>query len=207
MKSMFWGVLIIFAEIVLVSLLVSADWAANQTVEEHRMIASQMGSDTAQAVSARADDWYDRWIVETGVVDAFRSAVPTEKEKAASRGLENSFDLFFEYELSRIEALLDVVYWALKRLAILLLWLPVMAPVFLLALGDGLLQRKIRMQTFAFSSPLVQEAAGSIAIATTFVILLLFFLPFAVPPLAAPALLAVASLFLGISIANLRKRI
>ena len=199
--------LIIFAEIVLVSLLVSADWAANQTVEEHRMIASQMGSDTAQAVSARADDWYDRWIVETGVVDAFRSAVPTEKEKAASRGLENSFDLFFEYELSRIEALLDVVYWALKRLAILLLWLPVMAPVFLLALGDGLLQRKIRMQTFAFSSPLVQEAAGSIAIATTFVILLLFFLPFAVPPLAAPALLAVASLFLGISIANLRKRI
>ena len=199
--------LIIFAEIVLVSLLVSADWAANQTVEEHRMIASQMGSDTAQAVSARADDWYDRWIVETGVVDAFRSAVPTEEEKAASRGLENSFDLFFEYELSRIEALLDVVYWALKRLALLLLWLPVTAPVFLLALGDGFLQRKIRMQTFAFSSPLIQEAAGSIAIATTFVILLLFFLPFAVPPLAAPALLAVASLFLGISVANLRKRI
>lgn len=166
-----------------------------------------MGSDTARAVSARADDWYERWIVETGVVDALRSAVPTEEEKLASRGLENSFDLFFEYELSRIEALLDVVYWALKRLALLLVWLPVMAPVFLLALGDGLLQRKIRMQTFAFSSPLIQGAAGSIAMATTLVILLLFFLPFAVPPLAAPALLAVASLFLGISFANLRKRI
>ena len=166
-----------------------------------------MGQDTAQAVSARADEWYERWIVETGLADALHSAVPTEEEKFASRGLENSFDLFFEYEISRIEALLDVVYWALKRLALLLVWLPVMAPIFLLALGDGFLQRKIRMQTFAFSSPLIQEAAGNIAIATTFVILILFFLPFAVPPLAAPTFLAVASLFFGISIANLRKRI
>ena len=181
--------------------------AAEQTAEEHRMIASQMGADTAEAVALKADGWYDRWIVETGVVDALHSAVPTEEEKAASRGLENSFDLFFEYELSRIEALLDVFYWAFKRLALLLVWLPVMAPVFLLALGDGLLQRKIRMQTFAFSSPLIQEASGTIAVATTFVILLLFFLPFAVPPLAAPALLAVASLFIGICFANLRKRI
>ena len=194
-------------EITLGLTLISSDYAAEAASREHELLIESLGLRTAEIVQQQAENWYQTLMIESGAEDALWTIIPTHAEAASSRGLENAFSAFFRFAATRLEAFSDCIFWAFKRAALLAIWVPIMLPVFAMATADGWLRRKVKMQTFAFSSPFVQKVAGHLAFLAGGALLLYFFLPVAMPPAVAPVLLALSAGLIAISVANVRKRL
>lgn len=207
---LFWlFVIVVCLELFLTLALVPSEYVKLGMLKERAYIADEMGETTALALDEQAHDWYKPVMIDTGISDAVTRFVTTsdETKQGMTGGAAVIRDKTFPYFEDRVKAFVFCMYWSFKRVALLLLWLPAMLPVFILAMFHGLMFRKVKMQTFAFSSPLVEQIATWGAVIGVFGLLLLFFLPFAVPPVVAPTLLAGIGILIGLSISNMRKRI
>ena len=209
MRTPFWLILCLFIiEIVVLMVLLPGSWVNDSINREFVLVGQTYGEERQSWIKSKADSWYRYSIVESGLYDAtYNLLIPTEAQKANSIGMENAGDPIFAWVETRIDAFADVIYSFYLRSALLLLWLPYMLILFLPALYDGAMSRKIKKTNFDYASPAVHRwgvrMIGVIAVG----LFITFLLPVVLHPLLLPASLGVCCVCIGLIGGNLQKRI
>ena len=186
----------------------NSDFAKENTIKEGIKIEQVLGTETAIAVTQQADKWFYDLIEKINIEErTIRHFVPTEEEKARSRGMENMGDWLFPIVEDRVVGTFDMIFWIFKRIALMLIWLPLLVPLCLVATFDGILQRRIKLENFAMASPLKQRIGTLGSVFCSCALMLWFFLPYAIDPHVAPALLGIIAMLIGLSVGNMQKRL
>lgn len=199
---------IVLCEILLVILIISPAFIQRQTMFESKMTYEMLGEEAGDNIRNRADAWYQTLIIDNHVEEAITHFfIPTEVERANSRGLEDMGSTMWPRVRERISTLMDTIYWMMRRIAMLIDWMPAFAPAFVCAAGHGLLIREIKKTNFQLTSSVVlRYSVGSTKMMIT-ILLLSFFLPLALPPFVVPTIMAAVLFAVGMSLSNIAKRI
>lgn len=185
-----------------------SEFARKQTQIEGEKIEKILGLETANAITKKADQWFYELIEANQIEEkTLRHFVPTDEEKARSRGMETMGDWLFPLVEDRVVGTFDMIFWIFKRIALMLIWLPLLVPLSLVSLFDGVLQRRIKLENFAMASPLIQRIGTLGSVFASCALLLCFFIPYAIDPHIAPALLGIIAMLIGMSVSNMQKRL
>lgn len=199
--------LLFVAEFALALIFVTPDYAVRQSVKEAQWIEMFLGAESAEKLQARADATYQALILDTGADRKIGRIVPNEEERANSKGLEHLGETLWPHIEERIAALLDLFYWFIRRLHLLLMWLPACIPALVAAAVSGLLTRRIKQTNFQMTSAILQHYTWRICGWATALFLLAFFAPVAIPPVVVPVIICALAVAFGLSLGNIAKRI
>lgn len=195
---------------------ISQDYTRRTSIAEAVRIEAEMGSSTLRKVNALADTWYlgIRRVLKSNVVlsaEDFYSD-DTLQRKREEQFLDTLLERTHEGKLAnwlieREQAMLDLLYWVLRRVALFVVLLPLWIPMAVLALFHGLQDRAIKKTDFGYTSPVLNHWARqviSFGIVTT---LLIFFAPIAINPIVFPMIMAAVTVAMGVAVGNIQKRI
>jgi hypothetical protein len=151
---------------------------------------------------ALASERFDEWILmEAGrLMDGSGDVATSAIESAQASGLGHM-------AADRVYVAFLWLNLIVYRVMSLMLWTLVVAPFVLAASADGYYTREIRKDSFVAQSPIRHKMGAWMMQATTLAITGWLFIPFAVPPVVAPGLLAALGAAIWLWIANLQKRI
>ncbi len=209
MKQPFWMVILLFViELGVVLLLVPRDWTQQAIIKEEGYVERTLGQQSRDWIQGRANNWYQKSMVDSGAYEAmYQHLIPSQQQKANSRGAQDLGVLFFKWWEGRLEALSLVIYQLFTRLALILLWLPYMTILFVPALFDGYMTLKIKRTNFAYASPVIHRYSVRGIRTLGIAMLIAFFLPIALDPIFIPVMLMAGCVFIGLAAGNLQKRI
>jgi len=197
---------ILLTEAGLVFLLIPKPSIVASTAHEKKMVAQYLGADTAKQIKGTADNWYRDCFIKTGMLNATYDYFVTHWQsrpgdiKFNDQGIGAKFD-------QRLDVFWLALYLAFYRFALLAAWVPYLAPVLVVAMVDGALQREIRKWRFSFSSPAAHRSATGMVSAVIAIVVLSPFFPWSLPPLAMPILMGVVAVALWVGMANIQKRV
>jgi hypothetical protein len=209
-KSFWWSLLIIMTQILMVMVLVPTAWLEDVVRIEDEMLYATLGQETAYEVELKGYTAYDTVFVKTGITQHVKMLfIPTEEERARSRGMETlGQEGWFPWLESRGFALQLMLVQAFERLAHIYIWTPVMLMIFLPAAWDGYQNWQMKRTSLGYSSPFWHRLGIKMTGTSIMLMVMGTFLPFPLPPIILPALIMIVIPFLGsIVIANLPKRI
>lgn len=200
-------VLLVWAvQATLICLLVTDGWVEREFSEERSLVASELGSQRANALAGRAERAYRRWFVDNGrVAGSYATVLPDHT--VPQQGMENLAPWAFRWAGHRLDAFWWLAYQAVYRLFLLGVWFPYVAVASGAALIDGLVRRQIKRANSGYAS------GDRIAIARAGLLVLLlgplFYLslPIAVPPMMLPLGGAGLALLCSLYAANIQHRI
>ncbi len=208
--GLFTWVLIASLEVLLVMLFVSAEYAHKEMNTEAQYIHRSLGAETTAEITQRANAAYKVTVLDTDLEGWLRRLyIPTEEQKARSKGLESLGEQqgVWAYAEERIEALLDMIYWICRRLALFSIWLPVWIPAFLLAFRLGWLERGIKKAGFAYTSPQLLGLSAKLVGLSFCALISTFVFPMATYPEVVPLFFASVVILVGFGATNIQKRI
>jgi hypothetical protein len=133
----------------------------SQNVSRARRHSFGLVNDAAAAVAARAQAWYERLLVATGLVEAsYRLILPNaaDVERAGALAPLTTLPLW-SWVAGRLKVIWAALYQLLQRLAMIGAWWPFLLLVLFAAIGDGWLRRRRRQAGFGYPSPLVHTYA------------------------------------------------
>jgi len=87
---------------------------------QHERIAQHafLGEQNAQYSDVRAQNYFTRWFVNTGVMaNSFQTLVPTEQQRRDSRGMENMGSNVFPWVQQRVRTWWTMVFQVVARLS------------------------------------------------------------------------------------------
>ena len=206
-------ILVIFFEVAVVLFLVSADYARDGTVKEGAWISEALGDETNREIQRRADAMYEDTVIRWELTEWFyRLFIPSESERENSLGLETLGDMesgtsIFSVAESRWSAFLDMTYWAMRRIALFTIWLPVWLPAFVIAGICGWFERAVKKTDFGYTSPVLFANSWKALIYALLLLLVSFLCPMPMPPSIVPALLGFMAILVGLCLGNVQKRI
>jgi hypothetical protein len=207
--SVLASVIVIFAELLLIMLLVPNSWLTRIVETETRMVNTYMGESAGAWIDRTASSWYQGLVTANRLEDHARSMfLPTHAEKVASRGLEQLGDsLWFPWVEGRIRAFFTLVGHVLYRAATIATWAPFL-PVFLIpALIDGWVKWRIRQHGFSYPSPLMHRVSTATVAYAILITIILLFAPLPLPSWLLPGLVVVSFVSLVVMVANAQKRL
>jgi hypothetical protein len=103
---------------------------------------------------------------------------------------------------SYLQGLILQCYVFAMRLAIVLLWMIALAPLFAATVFDGIMQRSIKLSEMGSLRPATFSLAGFFVIPMLFLPVLYLTLPFSLSPLLAPAWAGLVALPLSLLVSN-----
>lgn len=198
---------LLLAELALALIFVTPEYAVRQSMREAEWIDMFLGSDSALRLQQRADATYQLLVIDTGTAKGIGRIVPNEEERARSKGLEHLGDTLWPRVQERIESLLDLFYWLIRRFHLLVMWLPACIPALIAAAVSGLLTRRIKQTNFQLTSAVMQHYTWRICGWACGLFLLAFFAPVAIPPIVVPVIVCSLAVAFGLSLGNIAKRI
>ena len=209
LSQSFWMVLtIILLELLVGLLLFSSDSVREKTATEGQWIRECYGNDTALMIRDRADHWYEKVVLEPQLEQVLRDYfIPSEKQRQASRGLENLGSGMWPWIDERIIAFTDLLYWLFRRVHLFLMWVPACLPAFVIAVISGWYDRKIKQTNFQYASPALHLYAWRAVGTLIGMTILSFLVPVAVWPEIYPVVIISVMLLVGMSMGNIVKRI
>lgn len=194
--------LIVLLHVVLYALFIRPEWIAELTAREARDAQQLLGRESATYAQNRAQDYYTRWFVNTGVQSAtYKVFIPSSAEIQSSKGITTLGETLWPFMEERITAGWRLAFQVMVRVSTALMWWPLLLLAALPFLVDAYVERQIKRESFAITSPTAQ----TVAVRSIALVLVLGFLatfaPFYVPPVAMPFMVVItaASLWLGIS--------
>jgi len=195
-------------QLAVVMVLVPGNLVERAIQGESAMVQATMGIKTSQWLHGTAQSWVQSSLMDSGVYQAaYDFLIPTQAQRDNSRAIEDMGQGWFAWVHTRLDALVRVIFQFYARCALLLMWLPYALILFLPALFDGVVTRKIRQTNFNYSSPVVHHYSLrtlSILIVGLFI---LFFAPIALHPLIIPVALMMSCVLSGVMVGNLQKRV
>ena len=203
--SILWIALIAFCFIGMPAISTPAD-ITKRVLHEIAMIESALGKTETRNVTESAANNYKALFEDTGLVKTTRRAMVTEEEKSASEAMfGGSVRAITDRTNDYVLGFSALCYAMLVRLAIVLAWLPYIAPFFLAVIVDSVVTRRVKFETFKSSSPIKFSVAGHMIIVVLFLPVLYLVVPLPVTPLFIPFWTLLSSLPVMILIANTQR--
>ena len=175
---------------------------------EHRLVTSALGQTSSDYVYSHAADWYRTiavdWEMHRMLENMF---IPTDEERARSKGLEEFGNYLFKYMHERLEAFWRGLYMLFTRMWVLFLWLPFIPIVVFPAINHGWQIRNIKRTNFDYASPTKHIYAVATIKALLVILLTLIVAPVPMTPLIYPAILMICGILAAVSVANIQKRL
>lgn len=192
--------------IVLCMLLMPGKTVDSLSAVEARHIEANYGRTTLERVNAFTADMYYALMPAQTASNLRESFKPTdaEREELSKYDLADKAMSWWE---GRVDVLLDLMWWTLRRVAFLLLFTPFWGVFAVASLIHGYWSREIKKTGFEYASPVINHLsrqAGGFAFLSAIV---LVFLPFPLEPLILFSLLAFSLGCLGLAVANIQKQI
>lgn len=195
-------------QIVVVLSLIPGDLPRKAVIKELEMVHHSLGAETQVWVSDHAERWYQEYMLDSGVYESvYYHLIPTEAEKAKSRGMENMGEFWFNWLEGRLKVIALMIYHFMVRFAILMIWSPYMLLLLIPALYGGVMDRKIKQSNFDYSSPIIHRYAVRFTGWIILLSILLMLAPIAIPPLYMAFTMMLLSILIGMAIGNTQKRI
>lgn len=210
MPSGFWTMLIfVFLEIILIVCLVPNKFIDKSILLEQDWGEMLMGKANHDMLIEDTNNLYTSLMLTSGVNETVKFFfIPTEEEKARSKGWEHLGDLWFSFITVRGEALTKVIYHIYYRMLLLFMWAPYMAVMLAPAIFGGYMTWHRKRYSFAHSSPFLNTHSSRLIWFCVIGIVVSFLAPLPIPPMIIPLivilLIPVASTLL---IGNLPKRL
>lgn len=207
-KPWFLVALVLVIELAVVMILVPGDYTKKAIEKEAVYIENSLGKQTRIWVFQKAGGWYQTSIINSGFKrEVYRMLIPTEEAKANSKGLETFGDWWFDLAEDRAGSLMLLIQQFYMRLALMVIWSPYMLLLLVPALYDGIQTWKIKQTNFDYASPVIHRYSSRLIGYSFAGMLLVFFLPFAIPPSVTPVILMAICVSFGLMVGNYQKRI
>lgn len=193
--------------------IVESDYTRKTSVLEAQKIELEMGASTLRRINALAGNWYRLTVSKVAALegdpDSLYSDDPEQRarEERFTESLYGGNDKLNDWLDGRRDALLDLYYWVLRRVALFVILLPTWIPLAILATFHGLQEREIKKTDFGYTSPVKNHWARRVIALCVLLILLVFFAPIALDPLIFPLIMAAVTVAIGIAVGNIQKRI
>jgi hypothetical protein len=209
MKKPLWLVaLLLMVEVLVILLLVPGDWTNRAIDKETSLVEANLGIDTRKWIEDKADRWYQSAMIDSGFYDAmYYTLIPTEQQRANSRGMENMAPWWFRWLKDRMEAFANVVYQFFTRSALFAVWAPFMLILLAPAVHDGMMTWRIKRTNFDYASPVVHRYSIRFTGYLLMGLGIAFFAPIALNPLIIPIVMMICCVLIGLTIGNLQKRV
>lgn len=180
-----WLILLIVAFIAM-PLMMKPHAIMSRVMGELEMMQMVLGTDDANKITRSATTWYNAFFVDTGLIDSTSKAYVSESEKNASQTFFGGATRIVDVTNGYLLSFAAQAYAMMIRLFIILSWLPFIFPFMLAVVIDGMVTRRIKMESFGFASPIAYSLALHTIIVIVFFPALYLLLPIPVTPLFMP---------------------
>ena len=207
-KGIMVGISVMVVEFFIAILLLSPSYIQSTARLESRWVADSFGKESSHYVIQKANRWYGSLIVQNNVEEHLLNyLLPTAHERMYLPGMATMGRILDRPVYERVSALLDLIYWFMRRLALFAMRLPISLPALLAAASYGLLERQIKRTNFSYTSPTLLRYSWRACGLLTVGFFVLFLMPFAIPPMVIPFIVSVVMLAMGVSLRHLAKKI
>lgn len=210
MPTGLWQMIVFLClEIILIVCLVPNSFIDKSILKEQDWGELLMGKPSHDMLIEDTNDLYTSLMLTSGVNETVKFFfIPTEQEKARSKGWEHLGELWFSFITARGEALTKVIYHIYYRMLLLYMWLPYMAVMLVPSIFGGYMTWHRKRYSFAHSSPFLNTHSSRIISFSAIGIVVSFIAPLPIPPMIIPLVVILlipvsATLLIG----NLPKRL
>lgn len=167
----------------LIAVVFSPEFVKGQQKSEISSVRAVIGGKAEAKIQASTRATFHKWFVKSGFIAGFyKTFIPTEEEKARSRGLEDFGGEAFPWVEKRFKVFLEVMKGAIYRFYYLLLVMPHVLPVLLVGLIDGLVKRQEKKELFGYANPNYYHFAKYLIFGSIVSPFVLAFLPLGINP-------------------------
>lgn len=199
-----WLMAFVFSLIAAFALaLVSPDYAREMSASEAQKIESMLGVHTLLRINGIADRMYHSTMADVDI-EAISQSV---ESKGGEPDSVFSLKGVAQWIKVRTEAFLDLTYWFFRRITLFVIWMPLWIPMLFIAMLHGYWDREIKKTNFGYTSPVRNQAARRGMKFITMLMMLFFVVPVSLDPIVFPIFLMGATIFTGIALGNIQKRI
>lgn len=173
---------------------------------EARRIEANYGRTTLERVNEITAELYYQ-VMPRETVRKLRRSLQTsdaEREELSKYDLGQTAVNWWQ---SRIDVLLDLLWWTLRRITFLFLFAPYWGVFAVLCLIHGYWSREIKKTGFEYASPVINHLSRQAGGFTFLSAIVLVFLPLPLEPLILFALLVFSMSCVGLAVANIQKQI
>jgi len=203
------GFLLLLMELILLAALVPVSWSERVQRTEGAWLAAGLGEDAAAVVVVRAEAWYARLFVTTGLVEAsYHVILPNAADVEHAGALAPLANLpLWSWVAGRLKVIWAALHQLVQRLAMIAAWWPFLVLVLMAGVSDGWLRRRRRQGGFGYPSPLLHAYAmrGLQVLALLAGLVLLLLVP--VPAIDVPPIGALVAALVDTLIAQAPKRL
>lgn len=206
LRVFFWTYILITFTILAVITTSAVDRAMES---EYQYVTTDLSKDAAKFVYTKATNAYNYIAFEKDIANTIeRFLIPTQEEKDNSVGMKNMGNMLFDYVKSRLDILWRIFFQFLVRFWATSIWLPITLFCLVIpSIACGLQIRNRKKLTIEYSSPLKNKATLTFVWAGLVTLVTIFFLPVPIRPLIFPAVIGLCGALLGVSAANIPKRL
>ena len=203
--SLLWVMLIAFCFLGLPAISTPTD-IMNRVVRELTLIEQSLGKAETSKVTKSATAFYNAVFIGTGAEKTSTKFVVSEEEKENTVPLfGNSVRALSSKTNDYVRGFSSLCFAVFVRVAIILSWLPYIAPFLLAAITDAAVTRKIKFESFGYSSPIKFAAAAHSMIVVVFLPLLYLVVPLPITPLFVPFWALISAIPIMLLVANTQR--
>ena len=195
-------------ELLAILILIPGDWTARAIKNESVLVKQSLGIEAQDWIHNKATTWYQSSIIDSGFYDGmYKTLIPSEAERARSRGMEGMGKDWFVWVNGRMDAFVNIIYQFYTRAALLLAWAPYMLILFAPAIYDGWMTWKIKRTNVDYASPVVHRYSVRGTMFIMAGLFICFFIPFALDPVVIPLTMMACCVLVGLTVSNFQKRV
>lgn len=188
--------------------LTPAHWSQRIAVNEAHAIETCFGGKRASLVGAITRGVLDTYIVKSGVYDGIRDFLLPSRDETDAQGPFADFARpVFTWAANRIDAWVAITFVICQRVILIAASLRLMWIVPVIAILDGVLNRRIKQAGFARASTFVAVSALRGGAFLVFAMVLLILLPLDLPPIIFPGLLLAGCALIARLVGHMPKRL
>lgn len=204
---------------------IGSKYINGQIMKEQRLVLTVYGAGPGGTVNRRADDWFRLWAIRTGLMEKAIHALDPKPVVAAAATVANpivikdSSGRFGTLNAQNgegnqkerhvwywwITAAFALVYFAMLRMSVLILWLPMLVPLIVAVMLTGNTTQRLKWHGFGGVNPFRYRAGVRLASWAPALAVGALFLPGALPPFVVPALVLMTFVGLAMRMANMTK--
>ena len=171
---------LVLAEMVLLAVFISPEYAMKQINDERLSVYETLGSEQLKTIDERTERMYGQYIIDWGVRDwVYEIYMPKYMTQKSANHEKN--EEFRGVMSKRLEGLFRSIYSLVQRISILAAWTPFALLILLPSLIDGYNKRKIKTYTYGYTSPVRYSAAYQLTIGAFMVLPAYVALPVTLP--------------------------
>lgn len=177
-----WVVIgILFLEVVVLFFLATPEYASNARRAEDNSALAIFGEEDAQKAKAFANRYFGNHFIESGFINGTESMlVPTDEQRQRADGMGRIVPGLFTWTQQRLDGFWAMIYGVYHRLALFGITLLVGLATIMSLLIDGLICRRISIDTNEVATPVFFHGAKNAFVALLIAPLFLLLLPFTV---------------------------